>query len=88
MRELHLASNGNITDAGLLHLGRMKRLEQLRLGQVSCDWSGQSGYSPPIGQLGELRRPRETLKQLEQELPSCSIHFPPYTDTDTEEEQS
>ena len=32
LKWLHLASNGNITDEGLLNLTRMKKLEYLRLG--------------------------------------------------------
>ena len=34
LKWLHLASNGNITDEGLLNLRRMKKLEYLRLGNL------------------------------------------------------
>ena len=61
LKWLHLASNGNITDEGLLNLTRMKKLEYLKLGN-----------------LGNLKRPEETVNSLEAELGDCLIEFPPY----------
>ena len=65
LRYLHLASNGNITDQGLSHLKRLKKIEYLQLEN-----------------LGELKRPQETLNDLISSLPNCTINFPPYTNTE------
>ena len=68
LKWLHLARNGNISDRGIQQLGRMKKLEYLKLES-----------------LQEMKNPRNVLEELESKLPNCQIEFPPYTQSQNDE---
>ena len=68
LKWLHLARNGNISDRGIQQLGRMKKLEYLKLES-----------------LQEMKNPRNVLQELESKLPNCQIEFPPYTESQNNE---